>query len=95
MNKKPIQLNFRPMEAKIIIEQYDNGISIKWRELERDVAPVAVVALNHDIARTIGEMVWEDIKNVMDTNFTNGAQISLEYYPKHIKSDEQERQEEV
>ena len=83
------------MTAKIIIEQYDNGISIKWEELDQNIEPVALVALERDITRTIGEMVWEDIKNVMDTNFTNGAQISLEYYPKHIKSDEQERQEEV
>lgn len=78
------------MTAKIIIEQFDNGISIKWEELDQNIDPVAVVALDRDIARTLGEMVWEDIRSVMDTNLTNGAQISLEYYPKHIKSDEQE-----
>ena len=80
------------MTVNIIIEQFDNGISIKWNELDRDVPPKAIVALDRDIARAIGELIWESSKFIMDFNDTNAALIQLNYFSKAIKNNEQERQ---
>lgn len=72
------------MKAIITIEQFDNGISLKWRYGDTN-APVAdsqnIVALERDKEKAIGEMIWEDVKNTMDVTLTNMVRLKIEYEP--------------
>lgn len=60
------------MEQKIIIEQYDNGIT-----LQSDGR--AIVVLDHEKERNIGSLIWENVKCVMDTESCNIVTLNIEY----------------
>lgn len=65
------------MKAKIIIEQFSNGISLKWSspgQLNK-----AVVALDYDKQNAIGKMIWDDVKNIMDAELCNIVTLNIEY----------------
>ena len=65
------------MKATIKIEQFGNGISIKWES--PDVDPQSEVALDFDKEKAIGKMIWDDIKNVMNAELCNEVEMSIEY----------------
>lgn len=67
------------MKATIKIEQFGNGISIKWES--PDVDPLSEVVLDFDKEKAIGKMIWDDIKNVMDTELCNEVEMVIEYKP--------------
>lgn len=67
------------MKATIKIEQFNNGISIKWES--PDVDPQSEVALDFDEEKAIGKMVWDDIKHLMDTELCNKVEMVIEYKP--------------
>lgn len=67
------------MKATIKIEQFNNGISIKWES--PDVDPQSEVALDFDEEKAIGKMVWDDIKHLMDTELCNEVEMVIEYKP--------------
>lgn len=67
------------MKTTITIEQFDNGITVKWRDIDGKVDPKAVVALEREQARVIGETLWEDVKQIMDANLTNLVKMVIEY----------------
>ena len=66
------------MKANIIVEQFDNGISLKWSSPEHG-NEAAIVALDEERAYTIGKMIWEDIKAVMNSELKNIVVMKIEY----------------
>lgn len=64
------------MKVEIIIEQFDNGISLKWSD---GSLTKAYVAMEHHKNTTIGDLLWEDIKNLMDCTTTNKVKMRIEY----------------
>lgn len=62
------------MEQKIFIEQYDNGITLQSEGR-------AIVVLDHEKERSIGSMIWENVKCVMDTELCNEVEMVIEYKP--------------
>ena len=65
------------MKATIKIEQFGNGISIKWES--PDVDPQSEVALDYDKEKAIGRMIWDDIKNVINAELCDEVEMSIEY----------------
>ena len=65
------------MKATIKIEQFGNGISIKWES--PDVDPQSEVALDYDKEKAIGKMIWDDIKDVMNAELCNEVEMVIEY----------------
>lgn len=60
------------MGQKIIIEQYDNGITLQSEGR-------AIVVLDHEKERSIGSIIWENVKCVMDSELCNIVTINIEY----------------
>lgn len=60
------------MKQKIIIEQYDNGITLQSEGR-------SIVVLDHEKERSIGSMIWENVKCVMDTELCNVVTLNIEY----------------
>lgn len=56
------------MDTKFTIEQFDNGITLRWQDIDRDRA---IVIPEHSINAEVGKIIMEDVKNVMDMNTTN------------------------
>lgn len=65
------------MKAKIIIEQFSNGISLKWEGENHEQE--AIVALDYDKEKAIGKMIWDDVKHIMDAELCNVVTINIEY----------------
>lgn len=65
------------MKAKIIIEQFDNGISLKWSSPDHDSENI--VALDFDKEKTIGKMIWDDVKSIMDKELCNIVTMEINY----------------
>ena len=69
------------MKATIEIEQYDNGISIKWKDTEEDLDDQFVVALDADKESAIGKMILDDVRRVMDNTLANKVRMRVVYEP--------------
>ena len=67
------------MKVEITIEQFNNGISLKWRDCDGNIEPEDLVALEEDQVNTIGKIILDDIKLVMDNKLTNIVKLTIEY----------------
>lgn len=65
------------VKTRIIVEQFDNGIAVKW-DVDEEEEPVLLIAEEDKEAQTLGECLFEDIKHYMDTHFTNKVEIIME-----------------
>jgi hypothetical protein len=63
------------VKTRIIVEQFDNGIAVKWDVNEE---PVLLIAEEDKEAQTLGECLFEDISHYMDTHYTNKVEIIME-----------------
>lgn len=67
------------MKVTIKVEQFGNGISIKWKS--PDIDPQSEVALDFDKEKAIGKVIWDDIKDVMNAELCNEVEMVIEYKP--------------
>lgn len=67
------------MKATIEIEQYDNGISIKWKDCKGGLDSQHVVALDADKESAIGKMIWSDIEHVMNLAIANKVKMEINF----------------
>ena len=56
------------MDIKYTIEQFDNGITLRWQDIDGDRA---IVIPDHSINAEVGKLIMENAKSVMDINTTN------------------------
>lgn len=67
------------MKVEIFVEQFNNGISLKWRDCDGNIESEDLVALKKDQVNTIGKIVLDDIKLVMDNKLANIVKLTIEY----------------
>lgn len=65
------------MKAEIIIEQFDNGITITNKN--EDGSMSKTVSLDHSKESEIGKEIWSDIKYIMDKFICNKVQMEINY----------------
>lgn len=64
------------MKETIIIEQFDNGITI---EATNDEGTERRVSLEHTKEQEIGKLIWETVHFLMDKETTNIVKIEIDY----------------
>ena len=64
------------MKETIIIEQFDNGITI---EATNDEGTERRVSLEHSKEQEIGKLIWETVRFLMDRETTNTVKIEIDY----------------
>ena len=67
------------MKAEVTVEQFNNGISLKWKDAENNIEPEAIVALDNDKVNTVGKIIWDDITLMMDQELCNVVKMTIEY----------------
>lgn len=67
------------MKVTIDVEQFDNGISLKWKDADGHGDPEAVVALDREKETAIGKMIWSDIENAMNLVVANKIKMEITY----------------
>ena len=66
------------MKETIIIEQFDNGITIK---ATNDEGTERRVAMEHQKEQEIGKEIWETIRFLMDKYLCNKVEMKIDYNP--------------
>lgn len=66
------------MKETIIIEQFDNGITIKATNDEGTTE--RRVSLDHSKEQEIGKLIWETIRFMMDRHITNEIAMEINYH---------------
>lgn len=69
------------MKVTIDIEEYDNGIVVRWKPEDPDYGEAHLVYPKDAQVEGVGNMILEDIKNIMDRNPTNKVRMKIEYEP--------------
>lgn len=64
------------MKETIIIEQYDNGITIT---ATNDEGTSRRVAMEHQKEQEIGKEIWETVRYLMDKNAVNSIAMEIDY----------------
>ena len=64
------------MKETIIIEQFDNGITI---EATNDEGTERRVSLEHSKEQESGKLIWETVHFLMDKETTNTVKIEIDY----------------
>lgn len=64
------------MKETIIIEQFDNGITI---EATNDEGTERRVSLEHTKEQEIGKLIWDTVHFLMDKETTNTVKIEIDY----------------
>lgn len=64
------------MKETIIIEQFDNGITI---EATNDEGTERRVSLDHTKEQEIGKIIWETVKFLMDKHLTSIVRLTVDY----------------
>lgn len=64
------------MKETIIIQQFDNGITI---EATNDEGTERRVSLDHSKEQEIGKLIWETVRFLMDKETTNTVKIEIDY----------------
>ena len=64
------------MKETIIIEQFDNGITI---EATNDEGTERRVSLEHTKEQEIGKLICETVRFLMDKETTNTVKIEIDY----------------
>lgn len=64
------------MKETIIIEQFDNGITI---EATNDEGTERRVSLEHQKEQEIGKVIWETVKFLMDKHLTSIVRLTVDY----------------
>lgn len=66
------------MKETIIIERFDNGISIKATNEE---GTERRVAMEHQKEQELGKMIWESIRFLMNKDLVNTVAMEIDYLP--------------
>lgn len=69
------------MKVTIEIEEFDNGITLKWKGQNGEKDEEAVVALDQDKETAIGKMIWSDVENIMNYELVDEVRMKIEYEP--------------
>ena len=69
------------MKVTIEVEQFDNGITLKWKDTDGKEDEEAVVALDQDKETAIGKMIWSDVENILNYELVDKVKMKIEYEP--------------
>ena len=64
------------MKETIIVEQFDNGITI---EATNNEGTERRVSLDHSKEQEIGKMIWETVRFLMDKDLVNMVTMKIDY----------------
>lgn len=68
------------LKAKIEIEQFDNGVTMRYYDVEDVNQEKKTMAVNGREATSVGSIVWPDIAEVL-SNADGKVVVHIEYEP--------------
>lgn len=68
-------------KAEIIVEQFPQGITVRWNDVDSKAAPTKALAMAGTECGVIGKEIWQDVSEVLSDEKTDKVLIKLEYKP--------------
>ena len=69
------------MKVRIRIEQVDNGVVFRWKDVEEIEDPKILVFKDAEKELSIGQQILDDVKCEMDRSFVNAIEMEINYKP--------------
>ena len=66
-------------KAEIIVEQFAQGITVRWRDIDDNVDPSKALAIKGTECTTIGKEIWDDVNEILNNTLTDKVRVRLEY----------------
>ena len=66
-------------KAEIIVEQFAQGITVRWRDIDGLTGPSKALAAHGVECSVIGKEIWEDVLDILSNTLTDKVRIKLEY----------------
>ena len=66
-------------KANLIIEKFDEGITVRWRDADGNEVPEKSLAPKGREEVLIGELLWDDIFEIIDKTPTDFVSVNIEY----------------
>ena len=67
--------------VQVEIEQFDNGITLRWHDLDGEADDTSEVVTENEEAEAIGSEIWGDIRNIMESCDKNKVRLTIKYEP--------------
>lgn len=67
------------MKVTIDVEQFDNGITLKWKNVDGNADQKALVVLDREKETVIGKMIWSGIEKTMNLVMPNKIKMEITY----------------
>ena len=65
-------------KAEMIIEKFDQGITVRWRDIDGNIDPSKSLATKGGESIILGKELWEDINEVFDKSLSDKVLINVE-----------------
>lgn len=67
------------LKTEVIVEQFENGISIQWKDLEGRFSETKKIAYEDDKVKVLGGEIMEDIDHFLDSAMTDKLRMVIAY----------------
>ena len=67
------------LKTEVIVEQFENGISIQWKDLEGKFSETKKIAYEDDKVKLLGGEIMEDIDHFLDSAMTDKLRMVIAY----------------
>ena len=68
--------------VQIDIDQYDNGITFAWHDLDGTDDDYRKIFLTGDVSKGIGIEIWGDIYHLLNQSCENKVRLTIKYETK-------------
>ena len=66
-------------KAEMIIEKFDQGITVRWRDIDGNVESKKSLAPKGSEYKVLGDELWGDINDVLANTLTDKVIVNVEY----------------
>lgn len=65
--------------AEIIVEEFEQGITVRWFDADKVVDPSKSIAIKGYEDKAIGKEIWEDVSDILHESLSDKVRIKIEY----------------
>lgn len=65
--------------VELLVEEFENGITVKWRDLEKDGDCTKMIASEEEKFHAIGREIWGDIENLFKNSNNDRVRLTIQY----------------
>lgn len=65
--------------VQLDIERFDEGVTIRWDDIDGNVDGTKSIAVNGEEAEGIGELIWDDVHDIFQATNHENLRMTIKY----------------